>query len=202
MMLHPNNAVPGVICNTVKERIIIGMKNQGWHRLFSDWSWARGDGCFPIAAYSEFMPPPRIGQKPYGCSELNSPFSHDDPWGWRISADEQVQELTPGFELVARQLIETIAELASGKGAHRIGHYHLHNNPYWPPLLAEAAVSLRDDPHLFLSPLALAKTQDDKGHVRWTLFGGSQQGPAHGFWQSFFTAPSVELPEENALDAI
>jgi peptidase M28-like protein len=198
-----NNAVLDAICNTVQgRRIGIGMENGGWQQLFCDWSWARGEGRFPIAAYSEFMPPPRIGQKPYGCRELDTPFSADDPWGWRLSAEEQAQELAPGLELIARQLIETTVGLASGKGAHHIGHHHLTNNPYWPAMLAAGAAALPDEPHLFLSPLALAKTQDDKGHVRWTLFGGSQYGPAQGFWKSFFTAPSMELPAQKALDCI
>src|SRR5262249_51880657 len=34
----------------------------------------------------------------------------------------------------------------------------------------------------------------------WTLFGGSEQGPAKAFWRSFFTAPGWEVPEEHALD--
>jgi len=201
--LHPNNAVLDIICNTVTaNRLGMRMAHQGWEQLFSDWSWARGEGRFPIAAYSEFMPPPRIGQKPYGCRELDSPFSADDPWGWRVSPEELAQELTPGFNILARQVLETIAELTSGKGAHRIGHYHLKDNPYWPAKLAEAAPSLGHESQLFLSPLALAKTQDDKGRVRWTLFGASQRGPALGFWRSFFTAPRAELPEERSLDAI
>ena len=178
------------------------MENEGWPQLFRDWSWARAEGCFPIAAYSEFMPPPRIGQKPYGCRELDMPFLPDDPWGWHISAQEQEQELTPGLGSIARQLIATVSALASGHGAHGLGHYHLQDNPYWPNALAKTAASLRDEPYLLLSALALAKTQDDKGHVRWTLFGGSNQGPAQGFWNSFFTAPSVEIPQEKALDAI
>ena len=49
-------------------------------------------------------------------------------------------------------------------------------------------------------PLALSRTQDDKGRVRWTFFGGSEQGPAKAFWRSFYTAPGHEVPEEQALD--
>src|SRR5712692_7870905 len=48
-------------------------------------------------------------------------------------------------------------------------------------------------------PLALSRTQDDKGRLRWTLFGGSEQGPARAFWRSFFTAPGQELPQDQAL---
>ena len=46
------------------------------------------------------------------------------------------------------------------------------------------------------------KTQDDKGRVRWTLFGASEQGPAKAFWRGFFTAPREEWPVERSLDFI
>jgi hypothetical protein len=178
------------------------MQNEGWPQLFGDWSWARGEGRFPIAAYSEYMPPPRVGQKPYGSWEIESPFLPDDLWGWQVSAHEQEQELTPGLADIGRQLIDALVALATGRGTHRIGRRHLENNPYWPKSLAEGAGALAQERYLFLSPLALAKTQDDQGHVRWTLFGGSDQGPAQGFWNSFFTAPGVELASGAALDAI
>jgi hypothetical protein len=41
-------------------------------------------------------------------------------------------------------------------------------------------------------------TQEDKGHVRWTMFGGSEQGPSRGFWKSFYSAPGVEVEAEHA----
>src|SRR5262249_682593 len=47
--------------------------------------------------------------------------------------------------------------------------------------------------YVVLLPLALSQTQDDKGRVRWTLFGASEQGPAKAFWRSFFNAPRREL---------
>jgi len=131
------------------------------------------------------MPPPRIGQKPYGHWDLDMPFSEDDPWGWRIAQWERDKELTPGRAIIARQLIDSVVTLATGKGQSRIGRRHLEQNPYWPKSLASAAPA--HERYLFLSPLALSKTQDDKGRVRWTVFGGSQMGPAQGFWKSFFT---------------
>ena len=41
-----------------------------------------------------------------------------------------------------------------------------------------------------LLPLALSRTQDDKGRIRWTLFGGSEQGPA---------APSGRVSSESRI---
>jgi hypothetical protein len=176
------------------------MENVGWPQLVGDAASVRGEGKFPIAAYSEFMPPPRIGIKPYGSFELDSPFRGDDPWGWTVTAHEQDRELAPGLSNIARQLIETMVSLATGGGAHRIGHHHLSENPYWPAALAGKV--LAHERHVFLSPLSLAKTQDDKGRVRWTLFGASANGPAKGFWRSFFSARDEELPEADCLERV
>jgi hypothetical protein len=63
--------------------------------------------------------------------------------------------------------------------------------PVWIPV---------NDRCVLLLPLALSRTQDDKGRVRWTLFGNSEQGPGKAFWRSFFTAPGVEAPPEFGID--
>ena len=171
-----------------------------WKELYRDWSWARGEGHFPIPAYSEYMPPPRIGQKPYGNWDIETPFSDADPYGWSVGAAEQERELAPGLLNIARQVVDCVAAL--GKGTTRIGRMHLADNPYWPDVLAQAAANLAHERYLFLSPLALSKSQDDKGRVRWTLFGASHLGPAKGFWKSFYTAPSVEKPAKQSEEAI
>ena len=51
-------------------------------------------------------------------------------------------------------------------------------------------------------PLAFSKTQDDKGRVRWTFFGGSEQGPDRAFWKSFYSAPGLERRPEHAVDFV
>ena len=175
------------------------MSREAWRALVKNWNWTRGEGHYPIAAYSEFMPAPWVGEKPYGTRELAPPFS-DEAARWTISAREQTHELEPGFEHIGRQLIETIVALSMGSGPHRIGRAHLDGNPYWPNELAQSDALTRER-FLFLSPLALSKTQDDKGRVRWTLFGGSELGPAKGFWQSFFEATG-EIPHERAFDSL
>jgi hypothetical protein len=174
----------------------------GWQTLFDDWSWVRGEGKFPIAAYSEFMPPPRIGQKPYGSWDIEKPFSSDDPFGWRVTAAEQQKELTPGFESIGRQLVDSVVALATGRSAHRIGARHLDGNPYWPSSLSRVSATLPHERYVHLAPVALSKTQDDKGRVRWSLFGGSHTGPAMGFWKSFRTAPSADRVEKDCVQAI
>jgi hypothetical protein len=173
----------------------------GWRSLIPVSSEYCGQGRFPIAAYSEFMPPPRIGLKPYGSFELDCPLREDDPWGWLIPNREVDHQVTPGFESIARQLLETIVALTTGRGSHRLGRLHLENNPYWAASLTGAA-AVAQERFVFLSPLALAKTQDDKGRVRWSLFGASSHGPGKAFWRSFFTAQGAELPAEDALGAL
>ncbi len=171
----------------------------GWRALTTGWTWAKGEGRFPIAAYSEFIPPPRRCQKPYGARELQAPFRDDDPWGWHVATHEQDAGLTPGLANIARQVGKVIQALGSGLNTHGIGQLHLDDNLYWPPALAAHAGALAHERYVFLSPLALSMTQDDMANVRWTLFGGSDQGPAKGFWRSFFSAPGVEVAAPTAL---
>ena len=42
------------------------MPTAGWKQLLAGWPWFEGEGSYPIAAYSEFMPPPRLSRRPYG----------------------------------------------------------------------------------------------------------------------------------------
>src|SRR5262249_26884359 len=155
-------------------------------------------GTYPVAAYSEFMPPPRLGRKPYAGAPDRLLFAEDDAWGWHVTEYEEALELRPGLERIAEQVIGALARLGRGEAAHGISKHKLDGNAYWPPELAERAGHLRHERYVVLMPLALDRTQDDKGRVRWTLFGGSEQGPARAFWKGFFTGPDQELPEEQA----
>ena len=42
------------------------MPNHGWKQLLAGAPWLDEGKSYRIAAYSEFMPPPRLGRKPYG----------------------------------------------------------------------------------------------------------------------------------------
>ncbi len=173
----------------------------GWSRLLEGYPWFEGEGRYPIPAYSEFMPPPRLGCAPYGGTDPWL-FSASDPYGWQISAMEEEYELKPGMEHIARQVLEQLLKLGQGQPAYLIaGHQgqNLANNPYWPAELAACAGHLPHERYVALLPLALSRTQDDKGRVRWTFFGGSEQGPERAFWQGFYSAPGLELPREQAL---
>lgn len=175
------------------------MPTEGWKRLVDGWPWFRGENSYPLAAYSEFMPSPRFGRKPYGWQD-SLLFHEDDPFGWHVTEYEESFELRSGLEKIAQQIVGSLNHLGHGRPAHGISQAKLQGNPYWPPELAERAGHLPHERYVTLAPLSLSRTQDDKGRYRWTLFGGSEQGPARGFWRSFFTAPRREIPAEQALD--
>jgi Peptidase family M28 len=181
----------------------IPMPASGWKALLDGAPWLTAEGAYPLAAYSEFMPAPRLGRKAYRHARPEPlPFADDDPWGWHVSEYEEALELQPGMNQVGRQLVEALVRLAHGRPGHGIAPKKLIGNPYWPERLAAKAGHLNHERFVFLSPLALARTQDDKGRHRWTLFGGSEQGPERAFWKSFHTAPNRETPENIGIDFI
>src|SRR5262245_26464672 len=100
---------------------------------------------------------------------------------------------------VAGQGVNALAHLCHGRPAHDIARGKLHDNPCWPAELAGKAGALPHEHYVVLLPLALARTQDDKGRLRWTLFGDSDQGPARPFWRSFFIGPRQERPADEGL---
>lgn len=176
----------------------------GWHKLLEGYPWFRGEGQFYLPAYSEFMPPPRVGQSPYESAGPDL-FSERDAFGWLISEIEEEYELQPGLEHLSRLLVGQIAQLGQGLPAHHIaghGGRNLVNNPYWPPELAARAGHLPHERYVVILPLALSRTQDDKGSVRWTFFGGSEQGPERAFWKSSYTAPGEEVAGREPLTFI
>lgn len=173
----------------------------GWKRMTEEYPWFSGEGSFPLPAYSEFMPPPRLGVKPSGEVDPDL-FPPDDPYGWKITEWEQETELEPGLAHLAAEIGEHLVNLGQGKPEHHITGHHgenLMDNPYWPPELAQRAGQLPHERYVLLLPLALSRTQDDQGRVRWTFFGASEQGPERAFWQSFYEAPGKEAPASDAL---
>ncbi|HEX4000213.1 MAG TPA: M28 family peptidase [Pirellulales bacterium] len=173
------------------------MAERGWKQLLANHTWFHGKGKYPISAYSEYMPPPRLGCKPYG-SHDRTLLLDDDPFGWGITEFEEAFEMRPGLMQVARQLVTVLHHLGRCQPAHGISQYKLRDNPFW----TEHTVVPQGERYVVLAPLALSQTQDDKGRVRWTLFGASEQGPAKAFWRGFYTEPGVEWPVERSLDFI
>ena len=174
------------------------MITEGWDILLKDHQWARGAGNYSIDAYSEFMPGPWMGMKPYE-TQPRPVHDADDSQGWLVTEGEQAFELRPGMEIIARELIKEITHLGQGLPTPRIGKAHLRDNPYWPSDLAAAAGKLPHEKYLTLGAVSLSRTQDDKGRIRWTFFGGSNLGPAAGFWQGFRQDSHTERPKEEGL---
>jgi hypothetical protein len=168
-----------------------------WQRLLEEPDWCRGRECFRIPAYSEFIPPPWVGPKPYG-ETGHLPGARADDYGWNVTEYEQEQQLRPGLEFIARGVLAEVVRLGRAQPTPHIARYKLRNNPYWPAELAAHAGKLHHERYAILLSVALSRTQDDKGRVRWTLFGASEQGPGRAFWRSFFLAPGEEVPAEQA----
>lgn len=167
---------------------------QGWRKILAGYPWFNCKGCFPISAYSEFMPPPRLGCKPYGKADKTI-LSEDDPFGWIISEIEEENELKPGIGYIGKQIMKSIVKLGKGIPHHYIsGHNNenLENNPYWPQELASHAGNLIHERYVTLLPMMLSRTQDDKGRIIWTFFGNSIDDPEIIFWKGFFTGPGTE----------
>lgn len=127
-------------------------------------------------------------------------FSPKDPWGWPVTEYEEAYQLVPGLESIAQQITGELLALARDGHAIGISHKQLVDNPYWPRELASRAGALEHERFVLLLPLALSRTQDDKGRVRWTVFGSSEQGPSWAFWRGFYASPHREIPREQALD--
>lgn len=176
----------------------------GWRRLVDGYPWFDGAGRHPIPAYSEFMPAPRVGVNLYG--EIDAAlFDAGDPYGWRVSEVEEAHEIGPGFHSIANQVMSHLLSFAANPSAVSIAGMHGRNligNRYWSPDLAARANELAHRRHVLLLALSMSKTQDDRGRVRWTLFGASEQGPEKAFWNSFYTAPGQELPQRESLAVI
>jgi hypothetical protein len=155
----------------------------GWQQLMAGAPWFRGTDSYPIAAYSEFIPPPRVGGRAYGGDPVTF-FDEGDPWGWAVSEAEEAVQLQPGLRHVGECVVGAMAHLAAGRLVHGLPRLKLVDNLAWPAELAARSPALTHERHVILLPLALSRTQDDKARVRWTVFGGSEQGPARAFWRS------------------
>ncbi len=154
-----------------------------------------GTDRFPLRAYSEFMPSPYVGLKPY-LPDLDShsvTFS-SSPNALDIDEYEQTNDLQPGLDRIADRIIGELSKLVHGQ-PHGLSRTLLEGNPAWPAELQQAAQAgrLADEPLVLALPLALSRTQDDKGNNRWTLFGTSHEGAAAPIWRSFDAAALERL---------
>ncbi|HEY1556623.1 MAG TPA: M28 family peptidase [Kofleriaceae bacterium] len=138
----------------------------------------------PLRAYSEAMPPPYVGLKPYAPSRAHGACTFGVSHGDALDVDEyeQAHDLEPGLDRIAEHLVGELGKLVRGQ-PHGLSKSLLAGNPAWPDELAAAARAgkLAHDPLVVMCALALSRTQDDKGNDRWTLFGASHDGPRAAF---------------------
>ena len=164
---------------------------QGWERIVAE---AKQRGPFPLPPYSEYMPPPYIGVKPY----MPDPARRDATNGITrmdaldIDEYEQVHDLAPGLDRIGEKLVEVVGKLLHG--AHALSKTLLDGNPAWDPQM----VHVKHDPLIVIAPLALSRSQDDKGMARWTLFGTSHRGAA--CWDMFDERAMAALIKWAKLD--
>ncbi|MCE9573975.1 MAG: hypothetical protein K8W52_12570, partial [Deltaproteobacteria bacterium] len=163
----------------------------GWPALLAT-PWPRGDGAFPYPAYSEYMPPPLVGWKPLGRWIDPEVRIDGDDHGWRIPAREQAHELGPGLRSLAAHLAPKLIALARDGCVSGWSRDLVDDNPYLP------AHAKRIAPRIAIVSLALAKTQDDKGRVRWTVLGSSDLGPGPAFWAGFRRGPDAPDDDRTA----
>jgi hypothetical protein len=173
----------------------------GWQKMLEGYPWFNCDGCYPITAYSEFMPSPLVGRKPLGETDRVL-FSDDDPFGWHIAEIEEEYELRPGIEHAGHQIMNNLIKLGKGLTEHYIhghGGENLKDNPYWPSEIASKAGTLLNERYVTLLPLMLSRTQDDKGRIIWSLFGNSIHDPETAFWKNFYSSPGVEIAADESV---
>ncbi|HZX62420.1 MAG TPA: hypothetical protein VFE66_04325, partial [Bacteroidales bacterium] len=173
------------------------INNHGWLEFLKGFPLYKGENNYPLRAYSEYMPPPDTGISPYTGEADSRVFENRDPYGWKISEFEEEYQLRPGLEDTGKQILDHIVQMGGGKfPAHLAGHKqkNLIHNLFWPKKLTMHPGLLKHERYVSLLPLALSKTKDDKGRVRWTFFGASEQGPEKAFWKSFYEAPGKEVP--------
>ncbi|MCX6247379.1 MAG: M28 family peptidase [Bacteroidetes bacterium] len=170
----------------------------GWKEFREGYPWFSEKKKYPLQAYSEFMPPQRIGINPSDGSLYPWLFSEDDIFGMPVQEIEEEYQLRPGLMKIGHQLMEHILQLGAGKlPVSLAGHNqrNLADNIFWPAELLEHKSRLEHERYVIMSPLSLSRTKDDKGRICWTFFGASEQGPEKAFWKSFYEAPGKELPE-------
>ena len=158
-----------------------------WDRIEAETRGAfHGEGNFPLRAYSEYMPSPYVGIKPYAPERAHSAatFGCSDASALDIDEYEQAHDIEPGLDRIADHLVLELGRLIRGE-PHTLSQWLLAKNPAWPAELAHAAKEgkLQHDPLIVIMALALSRSQDDKGNDHFTLFGASHEGAARPVWR-------------------
>jgi hypothetical protein len=180
-------------------------KQPGWPAFLEGYPWFTGEGNYPLPAYSEYMPPARVGISPYDGQIYPWALKEDDPYGWRVMEAEEEYQLKPGLDSIGEQILKNVHKIGKGKFPVGLTGENLRNfanNLFWPEELQSHTELLEHERYISLLSYSLSKTKDDKGRVLWTLFGASEQGPEKPFWKSFYENPEKELPESKFIDLL
>src|SRR3569833_1990445 len=95
-----------------------------WQRIEDEACGAfHGEGRFPLRAYSELMPPPYVGIKPYApeCARRDATCAVTDRDAFDIDEYELAHDLEPGFARIADGIVAEIAKLTRGE-RHALSH--------------------------------------------------------------------------------
>src|SRR4051794_18752135 len=134
-----------------------------WDRIEAETRGAfHGEGNFPLRAYSQYMPSPYVGIKPYAPERVHAAatFGCGDASALDIDEYELAHDLEPGLDRIADHLVLELGRLVRGE-PHALSKTLLANNPAWPAELAHAAQDrkLAHDPLVVIVPLALSRSQ-------------------------------------------
>src|SRR5271154_6644851 len=112
--------------------------SDAWEQIEAEAQEAvRAAGRFPFRAYSEFMPPPYVGVKPYAPSRASAACTSgaSDDHALDITEYEQREDSEAGLSRTASLLVTEIARLARGT-SRLLSHTLLEGNPAWPTALS------------------------------------------------------------------
>src|SRR6476659_8266883 len=89
------------------------MMREPWDRIVAEAAQRR---AFPLPPYSEYMPPPYIGVKPYAPdpARRDATAGISDPRSIDIDEYEQAHDLEPGFDRIAQKLVDELGKLVRG----------------------------------------------------------------------------------------
>ena len=164
------------------------MSRTGWKQLMAGAPWFHGPGKFPIIAYSEFMPPPRLGRKPYGA--INPSYSVPTiPWDGTLPNTRKTFELRPGLRHLAGELLTVMEHLGNGRPMHGISKAKLEGNPYWPPELVRRAGTLSHERYVIIAPLGIVADPRRQRPRALDAFRRQRTRAGKGFLARIFHGP-------------
>lgn len=161
---------------------------------------------YPIRAYSEYMPGPRVGVLPYEARTIpRATLLRESRWASLFGdtkgdkflvplLDERTQ-LQPALQHLAEHWLTDLRQLETGQGDTRGIHGSvLKDNPYYVATQVKGKLPL-----VSFTSLTLSRSQDMDGKNPWTVYGGMDLVPGADeetiFWKSLPNGKGVEWIE-------